>query len=297
MALKSYRKSTNYSSRDYSTKKSKPVTNDEVTIKQPAQTPREPITMWNILSGFYQGLKGIVASSTSAGIVIPGLLILGGVGFIYLQVQPTIVNEVREAVGYFDQGTTSPVQGTYIESRQQYISNPSASYFEKLEKSAKSAGFNEDQASLNYDGTFYISIPRLNINRLPVAANVESDKEEVYDKVLDQALAHFKGTSLPITSNAGNIVIYGHSTGGSYTPRPNDVVSAFSLLQQLQVGDEIIIEIDGIKHKYRMTRSKIVKPNDTSILLGKPGRETLTLFTCWPPGNQTHRQVITATPV
>lgn len=72
---------------------------------------------------------------------------------------------------------------------------------------------------------------------------------------------------------------------------------AFSFLPDLKVGDEITIEIDGKTFTYQMFRSKIVEPNDLSIITGTAGKGTLTLFTCFPLGSDAKRYTAVARPV
>jgi sortase A len=246
----------------------------------------------------YNALRSLVASSNTAGMIIPTLLIILGIGFVYLQIQPQIQTKVGEVVGANAQGTISLVQESYIQNKLQYVSNPGADYFRELSEAAFASGVAvRDEQSANYSGTFYISIPRLGIDRMPVESNVDSGNSDIYRNALLTQLAHFEGSSLPFADNPGNIVIYGHSVGGGYAARPNDPVSAFSFLRDLQVGDEIAIEMEGVVHKYRMRKSDVVEPHDTSILTSRPGREELTLFTCYPPGNRSNRLVVKATPV
>jgi sortase A len=245
----------------------------------------------------YEGLKKLVNTSTSAGLIIPGIFVLAGLGLIYFQIQPTLTGTIKESVGYYNQGTINLVQESYIQNQMQYISNPGADYFKQLTEDAFNAQHVVDTISPTYSGKLYLTIPSLGFNRLPIAANIDSSSEEAYNSVLTNALAHFKGTSLPFSSEKSNIVIYGHSASGNYHPTASDVLAAFSFLPDLKVGDMIILEMNGIEYKYQMVKSKIVLPNDISIITGDGNKETLTLFTCYPPGNRSHRYVAVARPV
>src|SRR5690606_20263638 len=131
-------------------------------------------------------------------------------------------------------------------------------------------------------------------HRLPVEANVDSSSEESYNLALQDSLAHFKGTGLPISDVQNNIVIYGHSASPNYNPRRTDPEVAFSYLPELKVGDDIIIEIEGKEYRFKMYRSKIVEPDDTSVITGTKGKRTLTLFTCYPIGANSQRYVALA---
>jgi sortase A len=295
MALRVYSKTAAHAARtDNHTPRNYIVLSDTSRV----QYVQNRTNMWNVFAAAYGTLQKLVASSSTGGMLLPLLLIMGGLGFIYMQVQPSLKEEVRTALNLTNQGNVALVSSDYIENRLQYVSNPGADYFRKLTEAAIQNGqFITDTESMAFNGTFYVSIPKLGINRMPVQSNVDSTNSNIYNRVLDTQLAHFKGSSLPFVANPGNIVIYGHSVGGSYVPRPNDVVSAFTFLPELKVGDEILIEIAGQTHKYVMRRSRVVMPDDTSILASTPGQEALTLFTCYPPGSRDKRLVISAVPV
>lgn len=303
MPLKTYHKSTVYAANGGGFLASPPQNTFRIQQETYDGPKNSRVTMWDLIVGSYDLLKSLVASSTTAGLVIPMLFIFVGLGFIAMQILPQTVNDIKAANNYFDKGSTPLVELSYIENRDQYISNPGADYFRELSESAIAAGgFYEDEQSLAYNGTLYLTVDRLGINRMPVSANVDSGNEAIYNSILDTKLAHFEGSSLPFSDTPGNVVIYGHSVGGSYTPSANDPISAFTLLADLQVGDIIKLEQDGEVYEYRMSRSKRVKPEETSILTGTPGRDSLTLFTCWGypnggPGNRSGRLVVTAVPV
>lgn len=293
MSLKTYRKSTAYNAINASTAKT-----IRIQPSRPVYAPkvhRQQVTMWSLMQSFYEGLKHLVASSSTAGLVIPTLLVMVGGMFIYQQFQPLIAQQIKGYAGYYDQGTATLVGDEYIADRLQYVSNPGADYFQKLSKAITQTG--ADEQSKNYKGTMYLTIPSLGFKRLPIKANVDSGNKDVYNKVLNTALAHFAGTHIPGSSTPGNTVIYGHSVGGRYVPRPDDVLAAFSFLSNLKVGDLIIVERDGKEYKYQMSRSKIVQPEDVAVIVGSSGRDNLTLFTCHPPGNNSQRYVAIATPI
>lgn len=211
---------------------------------------------------------------------------------MWQQIGPAVDQQLKEAAGYYDQGTTPLVAGEYVTARTQYVSNPGAEYFRQLTERALAENvLVKDPVSNQYVGTFYLSVPSLGMDRIPVKANVESGVEEVYNSVLNDQLAHFKDTGLPISDVKNNIVIYGHSAMPYYSPSPSDPLTAFSFLSELKIGDEMLIEIEGETHRFVMSKSKIVEPDDVEIITGNPGKRTLTLFTCYPRGSNSHRYV------
>jgi LPXTG-site transpeptidase (sortase) family protein len=106
-----------------------------------------------------------------------------------------------------------------------------------------------------------------------------------------------EGTGLPVSDVENNIVVYGHSANGDYFQRTQDPAGAFSRLQRIKFGDEITITMEGRTTKYKVSKTKIVNPDETSIITGPGGEQTLTLFTCFPNGNPSKRFVVIARPV
>jgi LPXTG-site transpeptidase (sortase) family protein len=282
MNLYSYKKDKNYKHDSY--------LNDNIILQYESD---EKITATGIFSGMNQSLKDLVKTSKLAGIIIPLIFISTGIFFIYRQFSPQISGFIFEQnKEYFSQGTVAPVTDSYVNS-EIYISNPAG--FADLTRRALSENvLITDDESLSYTGTFYISIPSIGINRLPVEANVDSTTESVYNAALHDSLAHFKSTGLPISDIDNNIVIYGHSASPNYNPQKTDPEVAFSFLTEVKVGDDIIINMEGKDYVFKMSRSKIVKPDDTSIITGIKGKRTLTLFTCHPAGNDSQRYVLIA---
>jgi sortase A len=253
------------------------------------------LNAWTLSKNSYGFLQNLVNTSFWANLIIPVGLISLGLGFIYLQILPKIQEYSHDEGNVLYQGTISPVEDQYIDLAN-YISNP-AGISELTNNALKANILQEDEISKNYRGTFYISIPSLGVNRIPVLANVDSTSESSYNAVLHSSLAHFKNTGLPISNVENNIVIYGHSASTAYNPRIEDPEVTFSFLQNLKVGDDIILEMEGKTYNFKMQRSKIVKPDDVSIITGTKNKRTLTLFTCYPSGSSAYRYVALARPV
>lgn len=252
----------------------------------------EEPNLWSGVAGGYEALQSISSRSRLANFIIPGIFISFGFVLILQQIIPEIKYQIEQTSGVVSQGVSSPVSEKYIDMSQ-YISKPSG-----LDQIAQEAFeqniLPDDSVSRNYQGIFYISIPSLGMKDLPIKANVDSTTEASYMPVLESTLAHFQNTGLPISDVKNNIVVYGHSASASYYPQPNNPVVAFSFLRNIKVGDDIYVTIEGKTHHYKMSRSKIVEPTDLSIITGEPGKRTLTLFTCEPPGSNTHRFVAVA---
>ena len=270
-----------------------PEGRDYVTLRN---AKKQKLTLGRVFSGLINDLNSLLISSRIAGFFIPLIIIFVGFGIIYKQVWPDFDQMLRRLAGYYDTESVQLVAGDYVE-RTKYLSNPGAGYFKQLTTDASKASDQlPDPVSKGYSGKFRITIESLGLISLPVTANVDSSNDN-YLKVLNTSLAHFQGTGLPISPVNNNIVIYGHSSSGDYYERTHDLAGAFSMLNKIKIGSEIVINMEGKDYKYRVVKSKIVQPNDLSIVIGTPGKRTLTLFTCFPNGNNTSRFVVVANPI
>jgi len=145
----------------------------------------------------------------------------------------------------------------------------------------------------NYSQQMKLTISDLQINNINLVPNVNSYDENVYNAVLKNGLAHFKGTPLP--GDGGNSFIYGHSSVVSFfNINPNNPEVIFSKLENAEVGQKVEIVKDGANLVYTIRQKKIVEPDDTSILNAQQDKETVTLMTCWPLGIGTKRLVVIA---
>jgi sortase A len=67
----------------------------------------------------------------------------------------------------------------------------------------------------------------------------------------------------------------------------------FHRLPELKVGEGIIISTDERQYLYQVTDTKIVSPDDVSVLDPTPDA-TATLLTCYPDRIYSHRFVVSA---
>lgn len=269
--------------------------NDEFLIKDYKVKGNLLSRLFYVPKGIYKDLTSAMQRSSTANLVIPIIFIAIGGVFIYKEFFPDIQAALLTSNGYLSQGNVSPVSDQYIDLGN-YISQPQG-FKELTIEALNEHTLENDTTSLDYSGVFYLTIPSIGIDNLPVEANVDSTTESVYNQVLQTRLAHFKSTGLPISNIKNNMLIYGHSASPNYNPSPKDTEVAFSFLPDLKVGDEINIRMEGKDYKYVMSSSKIVKPTDTTVITGSKGKKTLTLVTCYPLGSNENRYVAVARPV
>jgi LPXTG-site transpeptidase (sortase) family protein len=228
------------------------------------------------------------SSTSPLSIIIPIVFITCGLGILYGQIKPYAIHFLQSKLSNkLDQEIIPLVPDSYEEIRAAYISDPGSQYFTEL------LAFEEDleQAS-DFEGEFYLTIEKIQIYDATVTANVDSTREETYQDALSHGLAHFKGTQIP--GNEGNVLIYGHSAAGDYAEKhPKDVVTAFTRLFKLNIGDNITIKINGREINYTVKRIKEMTPDDIEIFRQKGGN-TLTLMTCSPPGLNAKRLIVEA---
>lgn len=129
-------------------------------------------------------------------------------------------------------------------------------------------------AALNAIAT--IKIPSIKVN-LPVL-------EGATQKNMKYAAAHLKETT-PL-GEVGNAAIAAH--------RMRTKGRLFNRLNEVKVGDKIIIEKKGETFTYTVYKISIVEPTDVSVLNFNKKDKRLTLITCDPVVDPTHRLIVHA---
>jgi len=134
-------------------------------------------------------------------------------------------------------------------------------------------------------GNNKLVIKKINVN-VPIIWDV---KEATILEELKNGVAHYAGTAYP--RERGNVFITGHSSNYWWTK--GDYNYIFALLDKLEISDEIIITYKDSAYIYKVMGSKVVKPEDVSVLNSTP-KSTLTLMTCTPVGTTLNRLIVTA---
>ena len=121
-----------------------------------------------------------------------------------------------------------------------------------------------------------IEIPKIKVN-LPIYHGVE-------EGVLQIAVGHIPGSSLPIGGESTHSVLSGH--------RGLPSARLFTDLDKLVVGDTFLIHVLDEVLTYEVDQILIVEPYDLSSLEIEPGEDLVTLVTCTPYGINTHRLLV-----
>lgn len=122
----------------------------------------------------------------------------------------------------------------------------------------------------------YIEIPKIECS-LPIYHGIE-------DTVLQIAVGHIPGSSLPIGGESTHAVLSGH--------RGLPSARLFTDLDELVVGDTFLIHVLDETLTYEVDQILIVEPYDLSSLGIVEGEDLVTLVTCTPYGVNTHRLLV-----
>jgi len=123
-------------------------------------------------------------------------------------------------------------------------------------------------------------------------ATIKIDKIDVYLPVaegvelatLKFALGHMPETAA--LGSVGNAVVAGH--------RSHSFGTYFNRLDEVAIGDEIVVQAGGSTYTYEVYETLIVEPDDLSVLRGSSDHQVLTLITCTPLYTSTHRLIVHA---
>lgn len=121
--------------------------------------------------------------------------------------------------------------------------------------------------------TYTLSIPKLGIKNAITTIGGED---------LSKSLVHYPGTALP--GRIGNSVVFGHSALPIFF-NPTNYKTIFATLPTLKIGDEIIVNYDGVTYLYIIEELFDVLPTDIQILEQDDSDSFISLVTCIPPGD------------
>ncbi len=106
----------------------------------------------------------------------------------------------------------------------------------------------------------------------------------VSESVLQIAIGHIEGTSLPVGGESTHCVISGH--------RGLPSAKLFTDLDQLAEGDTFVLRVLDEILTYRVDQILIVEPDEIEALEIEEGKDYCTLMTCTPYGVNSHRLLV-----
>ena len=137
-----------------------------------------------------------------------------------------------------------------------------------------------DILDVNGDGMMgYITIEKIKV-QLPIYHGTS-------DKVLNTAVGHVEGSTLPVGGKSTHAVLSAH--------RGLPSAKLFTNLDKVEVGDIFTIRILDRTITYQVDQILIVLPHETDDLNIVAGEDYCTLVTCTPYGINTHRMLVRGT--
>ena len=133
------------------------------------------------------------------------------------------------------------------------------------------------QLNVNDTGIMgYINIPKIRV-QLPVYHGID-------EAVLQIAVGHLQGTSLPVGGRSTHCAVSGH--------RGLPSARLFTDLDKIVEGDTFTMTVLNRTVTYQVDQIRVVEPSDLSGLQIVNGKDYCTLITCTPYGINTHRLLI-----
>ena len=137
-----------------------------------------------------------------------------------------------------------------------------------------------DTLDINGDGMMgYITIEKIKV-QLPIYHGTS-------DKVLNSAVGHVEGSTLPVGGKSTHTVLSAH--------RGLPSAKLFTNLDKVEVGDVFTVRILDRTVTYQVDQILIVLPHETDNLNIVQGEDYCTLVTCTPYGINTHRMLVRGT--
>lgn len=133
------------------------------------------------------------------------------------------------------------------------------------------------QLNVGGDGVMgYVEIPSIDVH-LPIYHGTD-------EAVLQVAIGHIEGTSLPVGGEGTHCVISGH--------RGLPSAKLFTDLDELIVGDRFIMKVLDETFTYEVDQILIVEPHEIEVLQPEADKDLCTLVTCTPYGINSHRLLV-----
>ena len=213
--------------------------------------------------------------------ILLAFALLAGIGLLaYPSVSDwwNSLHQSQAIAGYIRQVKSNP------DEENQAIWDAAVAYNRGLDTSdgrfALSSGEKEEyEGLLDVTGTGvmgYVSIPKISVS-LPIYHGTD-------DTVLQIAIGHIPGSSLPVGGEGTHTVISGH--------RGLPSARLFTDIDQLAEGDRFVLHVLGRTLTYEVDQILTVLPDDLDALGIEEGRDLCTLVTCTPYGVNTHRLLV-----
>ncbi|MDO5407996.1 MAG: class C sortase [Eubacteriales bacterium] len=213
------------------------------------------------------------------------LIFLLGLGILMYPAVSDYVNEkhASRAIASYDDSVEELAPEDYtkdLEDARAY--NAYLSQFSNLSVAARSEMDRTDspyESLLDVTGSGImgtINIPSIDV-RLPIYHGTD-------EGVLQVAVGHYLGSSLPIGGESTHAILTGH--------RGLPSARLFTDLDRLEVGDIFYLKVLGEILEYQIDQIEIVLPHEMDSLAIEEGHDYVTLVTCTPYGINSHRMLV-----
>ncbi|MBQ5335589.1 MAG: class C sortase [Oscillospiraceae bacterium] len=185
--------------------------------------------------------------------------------------QTRVIDRYNQAVGSLDTSEKEKM----LENAHAYNDSLSALY-DPLSNYEKIADYGSVLKISGTDIIGYIDIPKIGVH-LPIYNGTSPE-------VLNVAVGHLEGTSLPVGGKGCHAVISAH--------RGLPSAKLFTELDKLTEDDQFSISVLDDIFTYEVDQISVVLPYERDLLLPEPGKDLVTLMTCTPYGINTHRLLV-----
>lgn len=214
-------------------------------------------------------------------LTIIGFLVGLGI-FLYPQISSWIINKnVNSTINEFETSGISSHSKEKDELYQEMKEYNQNLFVTGQSKISDAWTFEQEEFTLNNydykdDVIATITIPKMDI-KLPIYLGATKEN-------MAKGIVNLGNTSLPIGGHNTNCVLAGHR---GYRGAP-----FFRDIEDLQVGDEIVIQNFWEQLKYKVLKIKVIYPTESEQVLIQEGKDMVTLITCHPYRHNYQRYVV-----
>ena len=187
-----------------------------------------------------------------------------------------VVSNYHETLSQMNFEDFEELKKAAYEHNAQILNCGSLPYAVHMEKQDNLVTYN---SLLDVDGSGVMSIIR--IPKIKVDLPIYHTSEE---SVLQRAVGHYVGSSLPVGGSGTHCLLTGH--------RGLPSARLFTDLDQLEEGDMFYIDVLDETLAYQIDSIRTVLPEEVENLDAVPGSDYVTLITCTPYGVNTHRLLV-----
>lgn len=214
-------------------------------------------------------------------LTIIGFIIGLGI-FLYPHISSWMINsEIKDEIKEFETNSVMAYSKQDDELYQAMMNYNESLYLSGQSEISDAWTFQHEEFRLNdydykNDVVATITIPRMEL-KMPIYLGASEEN-------MSRGIVNLGNTSLPIGGKNTNCVLAGHR---GYRGAP-----FFRNIEDLQLGDEIIVDNYWEQLKYNVCEIKVIYPSESEQVLIQDGKDMLTLITCHPYRNNYQRYVV-----